>query len=181
MKKIFLISLIVLLIISCKKNITNSFDIGIIMPLAIGNNWVYEDDDGDLSEVNITSEIDIDGITWYIDNSNNFYRNNSEGLWIYDLEDDREGLLIKYPIDINESYIDISGERYTCNSTDITFANYTNCHEYYTRNEINNGVIEFILYFKPNIGMVGNVFNVVSDDGTGNFTAMSTLKSYTIN
>jgi len=80
MKKIFLISLIVLLIISCKKNITNSSDIGIIMPLAIGNSWIYEDDDGDLSEVNITSEIDIDGITWYIDNNDNFYRNNSEGL-----------------------------------------------------------------------------------------------------
>jgi len=176
MKKIFLISLIVLLIISCKKNITNSSDIGIIMPLAIGNSWIYEDDDGDLSEVNITSEIDIDGITWYIDNNDNFYRNNSEGLWIYDLEDDREGLHLKYPIDIDESFINAWGWRFTCISKDFTFVNYVGCYEYYYTESYSAFAQEIRLYYKPNIGMVGQIFKHIGGDFS--ITSTTTLQSY---
>lgn len=104
---------IVLIFTTCKKNATDSSDIDMIMPLAVGNSWVYETE-SDYSENQTDTETVSGTYTknnltyYYFDITDNWvYRTDDDGLWSYDINNDEEVLFIKYPVDIGERF----GER----------------------------------------------------------------------
>ncbi len=72
------------------------------MPLAVGNSWTYEWENGDIHELNIISRANINGVAWCITNGDDYFRNESDGLWKFDTDDGIEYLVVKYPIDVNE-------------------------------------------------------------------------------
>ena len=141
---------------SCEKNTVDSSNNGddnsstkrnALMPMNIMNQWVYDNN----YEIFIISKVDIGGKTWYVDINDDYYRNDSIGLWFYVVDDSTEGLFAKYPIDVNESFIDYGGNQVTCTAKDITFDKYNGCYEYFYLNE----TFERKNYFQPSNGLVG--------------------------
>ncbi len=138
-----------------------------IWPLAVGNSWTYEyEEEDDLVTITIIDKVVIDGNTWYLIYADELaLRNDSEGVWgaeYWNGEIDDEGLIVKYPIDVgdtfNENYEDeVLMYYWTCTSKNATFGQYNNCYEYEEiRLDEDDDDYYHYLYFKPDIGYLGN-------------------------
>jgi hypothetical protein len=168
---------------------------GAIVPLAVNNQWIYEIDTGSSffrqDTISISGSSVVHGKQvywwWYQWGGNNptsimYVRDESDGMWQYGNPVDTTSstwlphLLIKYPINLNETYYTNNWistyDTMTCTSTNATFAGYSGCIRYYEPNTfkkdkdnifyhnfINNYSPDYVVninsYFKPGIGLVG--------------------------
>lgn len=198
--------------ISYNKSVPSSG--GDILPLALNNQWVYEVDTNggyfmqEIINVSGTSIVHGKQVYWWQWQSQpseyQYVRNENDGLWSYGTNQDTTSpsaqphLLIKYPINLNETYYTrgwlAEYDTITCISKNATYANQTGCIQYYEqstyakyydkrlysifKNLSPNSTIVANFYFKPGLGLVG--MEMSTTVGSLTYTVAYKLTSYTL-
>ena len=172
--------LLLLIIIGCSKE--TPYEIvkppDILLPLASGNSWIYTFQliklNGIVDSVIDTSQYLVQGIAfgdyYGVEYSASFqtvatmyyYKNNEEGLWVYNTSNGDEELFLKYPSDPLDTH---SWKTYMVKtvSKDTTLtvnSSIYSCYHYYlsTGDSLANNTTQHIDYFyAPNIGMIKQV------------------------
>ncbi|MHB1050646.1 MAG: hypothetical protein ACYC09_11235 [Bacteroidota bacterium] len=202
MKNVFIILIGALYFYGCDDNpviIDSNKDTDILMPLAIGNTWIYArdflDSNGVVKETNydtttITRDTLINNVKWYAyGNSGSYASNASDGLYIYDTIRNTPICLFQYPASINDStLIDASNKQYcklisTSDPVIISGKKYrAYTYKWYHQEPIDDYRL-WVDYFiiVPNIGFVSSE-NIVIDRITGNkyFWQKTNLLSFNI-
>lgn len=187
---------------------------GDILPLALNNQWVYEIDTNNSyfgqETLNISGTSIVHGkqVYWWQWQSQPttylYVRNENDGLWSYGDSHDTTSptgqphLLIKYPINLNETYYTrgwmAEYDTITCVSKNATYANQTGCIQYYEqstsakfsdnrlysifKNLSPNTTLNSNAYFKPGLGLVG--MELSTTVGSLTYTVAYKLTSYTL-
>jgi|GEM_PF-5535959 len=137
----------------------------VILPLTVGNTWIYNVITSVGTDTLTTSVLDIvalGGVDTYRVGTNtqyNYYRNYSDGL--YKFGDSTEiytsrRLFIMYPCVVGNTW-SFNGGTYRVNnlSRSVTVpAGTFNCIEYYYRRNTGSGVTEHYEYWAPGIGQI---------------------------
>lgn len=141
---------------------------GLIMPLAVGNWWEYQQNIYDVpggvpglptyDTIRIVRDTTIASEKWYIDNFGNVMTHRADGLWkISKLN--QMYLYIQFPATLNDSYNGNPDSAQTMEVTSLGVSkvmpagNFYICHEY-TERYSNQTDIEILNYYKPNLGLV---------------------------
>ena len=108
-----LVVMCAVLFLSCDNNdspLDTTTDPGTIVPLKVGNQWVYRSNvydasgsviDSFLDTVKIVRSKTIGTETWYEDNTGRTQTNRADGRWLYS---DSAYLVEKYPAKLNDTY-----------------------------------------------------------------------------
>ncbi len=163
---VFLLVITILTLTNCKDNSTNPDDgsqANDIMPLKIGNYWVYQmQDDNTITRdtLIITYKKEINGEIWYSWNGN-YLKNDKDGLWMIDPDEANQSpvLVLKYPGKEGDQWTVSENEKTKILSTDTSVKvlgkTYSHCYLYEDKNFENNKLTEIAkIYVKPGIGIV---------------------------
>jgi hypothetical protein len=140
----------------------------VIVPTAVGNTWITEkrDTNGVLQSYDTVyipfSATYQNKTVYYIYRGYNatdsiYARNESDGLWVYDLTHNQSGLVWKYPINTGEKYFQfMNQDTITCLSNNQTvmtpMGQMTGCVVY---GNYDMGLLVHTEIFKPNFGIIG--------------------------
>jgi hypothetical protein len=165
MKRITLAVALVLCLASCDDIGTQTEVIGVIMPMKIGNEWVYKetafDSVGqpiaiDYDTVRIARDSSLLGEMWFLDNHGILQTNRQDGRWVFA---GTPYMTEKYPARLNDSYVvqdSLSGILARVSGANISVVVPAGAYEAYgyrwSRLTTANAVADF--FFVPNIGMV---------------------------
>ncbi|MCX6164423.1 MAG: hypothetical protein NTU73_06110 [Ignavibacteriae bacterium] len=156
---------------------------GNILPLSVGNYWIFAVDTGGVQNVkqdtlHISGQSVVHGkqVYWWQWNNNPYIwymKNENDGLWVYGNNFDTispPNLQIKYPINLNETYIAYhfmnAVDTITCVSLNVMYSNIQGCINYYEQYysyplynfnnlESPNSFTQTNFYFKPGVGYIG--------------------------
>lgn len=134
-----------------------------IMPLKVGNEWVYKVTDYEVSgqiedqkeEIwTVVKDTVISNEKVFYTNEGFSYLNRNDGLYTYDSTDSTYTKFVKYPGIVGESFTTFSGERSTIISTNKMVtgpAGTFNCYQYST---IISSLLTEVIYFSPGSGLI---------------------------
>ncbi len=161
--------LIILLAASCSDKSTNPQPTGVLIPLAIGNQWQYAGTDYDSSYeigvdtvlLEIVKDTLIQNMTFYIVTADSvrdpeifWPSNQSDGMWVFIPFDSTLALAFKYPASVGD-WVIFENDSVVVVSTNasVTVPGGTfSCYQY---NTYSSGTgLEQIWYFSPNLGLV---------------------------
>ena len=175
MKKITVFLILVLIIIKCAKEnnpLESPNNPKELMPLQIGNYWIYEISDydsvGRLIELSsdtlmITASINYNGLKYYLYNGNTYsgFCNKHDGYYELSLSSYDERLNWKYPAIVGEQGLDGQVVS-TTTSKQVPSGNYINCYQY--NNYRSNGILDEEWIVKPGLGIIYRTdYNTKSD------------------
>ncbi len=137
----------------------------VIMPLAVGNKWVYDVKQyniGGMLEDEWTDSLVIEdsgavaGDMWYVDNGDSQYANRTDGLWFRAASGGVVSLLFKYPVSVNDVW---QGSGYAMKlesktaATSVPLGSYT-CYRYLREYPAGTGHGMEFYYLVPDTGIV---------------------------
>lgn len=204
MKKLFIINAILILIAlsSCDSPNSPNVDSSVIMPLKVGNTWIFNvktlNKDGILIDSGLDTFLvkgyaELQGIKGYFISpmEDYLFQNESDGLHVYELGDTiNNNLFFKYPGHLNDKWtVSVKDGKYELSISEVDklikveagefkCINYAELYVYEVPESTLIRYYKTYYYLSPNIGFV-KTETYYSEDGNNYFLVRTTeLKSY---
>lgn len=193
MKQLIALCLFAILFASCSNSTDNSSQThDDLMPLKVGNYWIYENKDYSLKNQDslvsqfldttlVEASLQVDSKTIFKLKNDFYYCSQSDGMWVYFINGNvvmEKSLMFKFPSKVGEivnfNPINLQVKTISTNeSVKIDLGSYV-CYKYHLTNAYNNSFV----YYAPNIGLIKNHGIYYSDELKDSVISYRTLISY---